>query len=288
MIEKSKKFPKSEYLEKTFLNKRKLNIFTRSWMPEQGASVVLFLMHGYAEHSGRYTYFAQELVNAGYGVVTFDHQGHGNSEGKRADVLQFEDYVDDAQQCLDIYKERFPDKKWLLFGHSMGGAIATLLCHRIQQDVEVLLLSGPAFRIPDNVPKILKSMAKYVASVFPTLPTVALDVDGLSKDKQVVKHYLSDPLNYIGKVRARLGHELVEAGPKCMAIAPELTLPIWVGHGSADRVTDPEGSKAFVRAVKSKNVTAKYYSGFFHELLNEPEKDQVISDILFWLKKQNL
>ena len=63
-----------------------------------------------------------------------------------------------------------------------------------------------------------------------------------------------------------------------------ITLPLLVLHGSADRLADPEGSKSLYERAQSTDKTLKLYEGLYHEVMNEPEKEMVLGDIVAWME----
>ena len=112
---------------------------------------------------------------------------------------------------------------------------------------------------------------------------VALDLSALSQDKTAVDTAINDPLVYKGKNTARLGAELLKATQKLPKRMPEINLPILIMHGTADRICSPEGSKTLFELISSKDKTLKLYEGFYHEIFNELQREQVFTDIQEWL-----
>lgn len=259
------------------------NIFCQSWHPEGEPRAALLIVHGYAEHSGRYQQVAEHFAGLGYAIYAFDHHGHGRSDGIRADVVRLEDYLPDLKMFLDMVKEREPGRPVFLIGHSMGGAIATLFAARHGADFDGLLTSGAGVKLGGNVSPWLVRMSKIIASLAPRLPTVAMDVEAVSRDPKVVARYRSDPLNYLGKVRARMGVQLLRAGELIAAELQNISLPVLILHGTADRLADPTGSQMIYDRVSSADKTLHFYDGLYHEIFNEPEREQVFADVAVWL-----
>jgi alpha-beta hydrolase superfamily lysophospholipase len=261
-----------------------VNIFGQGWRPEGDPRAVLLIAHGLAEHSGRYQHVAEYFVGLGYAVYALDHRGHGRSGGVRADVVRFEDYLADLKTFLDVVKGREPGRRVFLIGHSMGGGIATLFAARYGADFDGLITSGASVKVEGNVSPLLVGLAKIIALLAPRLPAVPLEVEAVSRDPEVVARYRSDPLNYLGKVRARTGVQLLRAAGLIAAELPHITLPVLVLHGTADRLTDPAGSQMLYDGVSSTDKTLKFYDGLYHEVFNEPEREQVLADVAAWLE----
>lgn len=262
-----------------------LRLFTRAWEPDHDASTMIVLVHGIAEHSGRYDEFARILNRDGYAIYALDHRGHGRSEGLRAHVENFDLFVNDVYQYVESLKRKFPRRRVILMGHSMGAAIALQYAVEHQQRIDALILSGTPCAIPDGYPKFLHrsliSLGRMIGRV-PLIPS--LSASELSNDPEIVKEAENDPLGYHGWLRAGISVEIVRSSLAYRARAGELTLPILFIHGEADRICPVDGSKLLHHAVSSASNTLKIYPGMKHELIWGFEKDPVIADIKDWLK----
>jgi alpha-beta hydrolase superfamily lysophospholipase len=262
----------------------KLAVYSKASMSDSNRAMIVF--HGYAEYVDRYRGFIDRLSKEGFHTFAIDHVGHGRSDGKRAYINDINMLVDDASAWFESLKSTHPQMEWYVFGHSMGGGIALDFTLQHQDELKALVLSGPLIKLPDNVPAMLKAIGKLVAMVAPTLPVVPIDFDLLSRDPKVVKCYKEDPLIYTKAVRAKTAIQLDEFSKRMQLRLSELRIPFWVGHGSLDRITDPEGSKKLHQLASSTDKTLKMYHGLFHEILNEPEGQVVIHEITQWLKKR--
>jgi acylglycerol lipase len=262
-----------------------LQLFEQWWRPANPQAGVI-IVHGLAEHSTRHTAFASSLASQGVAVYTFDLRGHGQSDGDRTYVQSFRDYLSDLAIFLSLVQDREPDLPLFLFGHSLGGAIATLFVIRYQPYVHGLLLSAPAIKTGSSIPPLLVRLSGLVGRVAPKLPTIKLETSAISRDPQVVKAYEQDPLVYRGGVLARTGAETNRAINEIQSRMEEITLPLLIMHGTADRLTEVEGSQQLYARAESKDKQLKLYEGLYHEILNEPEKEQVLGDIWDWLQKR--
>lgn len=244
------------------------------------------LVHGYAEHAGRY----QELVRglAGIGVETFaiDLRGHGRSEGVRADVRDYGEYLSDLQALYEHIAAERPGLPLLVFGHSMGGALALRFALEHGDALDALILSAPFLRPALAPPGWLLSIARRLAQTFPLLPVQRLDPRTLSRDPDVVEAYRKDPLTYTGRIRARMGHVMVASGPPLLERAGELGVPTLIVHGAADDLIDPRASEELAARIRPDLVTFRLYHGVYHELLNDLDRELVLADILAWIRAQ--
>lgn len=262
---------------------KKLAVYHKSSVTESKKGLILF--HGYAEYTDRYRSFIDFLSKEGFHIYAIDHQGHGRSDGTRAYIREFDSLIIDASDWFEELKQAHPDYTWYVFGHSMGGGIALNFTLDRQDDIEALILTGPLIILPDNVPKILRLIGQVLSILAPKLPAVAVDFDLISRDPDVIRIYKEDPLVYTGNVRARTAIEMDNFSKRIQKRLYELRVPFWVGHGSLDRITDPDGSRKLHELASSTDKTLKIYPGLFHEILNEPEGQIVMYDIAQWLSK---
>ena len=286
-----------------WLNCQGLSLHFRTWLPAgcdcdspkgTAPTAVVFIAHGFGEHGGRYEHLARVLTTTlGVAVFCLDHQGHGASEGERAHVENFEDFSSDflahAQAMLRQRGRTWQEIPCFLLGHSMGGAIALQAALRAQATGEVTLagvaVSGPLLALdPQAASPPLKAVARVLGRVLPKLGVTAIDSSLVSRDAAVVEAYDNDPLVYHGPTRAGLGLGILEVVEQLQSAAHLFELPLLLMHGSADKLCAPEGSDAFYRSASSADKTIKHYEGLFHEIFNEPEREQVIGDLAAWLR----
>ncbi len=270
--------------EGTFKGIRNASIYYQGWLPEGESTAVLLIVHGLAEHSGRYMNVVNHFVPLGYAVYGVDHVGHGKSSGTRVYVERFEDYTDTLKIYFDMVRHWQPEKPVFLVGHSMGGLIGAVYLLDHQAELTGAVLSGPAVKVHDTVSPAVIFVGKLISVLMPKLGLIGLEAEGVSRDPAVVQAYVNDPLVCRGKVTARLSAELVKAIRRVAAEATKITLPILILQGSADRLVDPKGAQMLYDAVNSVDKTIKIYDGLYHEVYNEPEHGQVLGDVKAWLE----
>ena len=244
---------------------------------------VVVLVHGYAEHLGRYEHVAARLNAAGLAVYALDHWGHGQSEGEGGFVPAFAAFTRGVEALLDMVKAELPGVPRVLIGHSMGGLIAVhhLISH--QADYACAVLSGPAIAAAEPPGAMMIFVSRLLSRLAPRLGVLALDTGGVSRDPAVVAAYVADPLVYSGKMSARLAKEMFEAMGAAQAGAGKISLPLLMLHGEADRLTAPEGSRLLDRTVASKDKQLVIYPGLYHEIFNEPEQGAVLDQMVGWI-----
>jgi len=263
-----------------------LTLHTQHWLPDRDAEAVVLLVHGYAEHCGRYNHVAGTFVDQDAAVYAYDQRGHGRSEGRRAYVDRFEQYLADLDLFHHHVQAQTADVPVFLFGHSMGGLAALLYTLNRAPDLRGLLLSAPAIEINPDLAPILRKTAQFLGRLLPTLPTVRSPQDAISRDPAVVEAAQNDPLNYTGRTLARTGAELLRAGNEAQSRLAELNTPFIVFHGTADPLATPAWSERLHERAAAKDKTLKLYDGLYHETLNEPEQDTVLHDLGMWIAER--
>lgn len=253
------------------------------WMPEVAPRAVLVLAHGFGEHARRYDHVARRFGAAGLVTYALDHRGHGRSGGKRVLVRDIHEYTTDFDTLVGIATREHHGLKCIVVGHSMGGGIVFAYGVERPDNYDLMVLSGPAVAAQDQVSPLLALAAKVLGVIVPGLPAQELDADAVSRDPEVVAAYRNDPLVYHGKVPAGVGRALLQVGETMPQRAPALTAPLLVVHGSDDRLIPVAGSRRLVESVGSADVELKVYPGLYHEVFNEPERDQVLDDVVGWI-----
>lgn len=261
-------------------------LYTVSWLPDMNPKAVVLIIHGLAEHSGRYTHIAQTCVHHGYAVYGIDHRGHGKSPGLRTYFEQFDQPVEDLKRYLDCIQASHPTKKVFVYGHSLGSLIGLEFALRYQNQLAGIIVSGTTLGVESSKSTPLVMLGAALNPVVPKLPAVPLDSKVLSHDPAVVTAYDTDPLVYRGKVRVRMGHQIVDSSRKVRSRLNQLMLPMLILHGGADQLCPPIGSHMIYEGAGSTDKTLKIYPELYHEIHNEPQQETVLADIVGWLEQQ--
>jgi alpha-beta hydrolase superfamily lysophospholipase len=248
-------------------------------VPESRGTVVL--SHGLGEHSGRYDHVARFFEECGYAVVRYDHYGHGRSAGGRGALESPRQLLDDLALVLDGVEgggER------ILFGHSMGGAVAARFVAEEIRPVDRLILTSPA--LGTHIGKRDRLLVNLVHRLLPNLPRRnGLDASKISHDPAVVAAYRGDPLVH-DRVTPRLVKFILDSGEIVLAHAAQWRVPtllLWAGD---DHLVRASGSERFASLAPKDVVTARGFPGLYHELLNEaePARSEVFAAIGEWLR----
>jgi alpha-beta hydrolase superfamily lysophospholipase len=268
----------------TFIGKGGLEIFFQQW-EVTNPKAILVIIHGLGEHSGRYGNLIDALQNRGIAIYGLDHRGFGRSGGKRGHVDSFMDYIYDMKIFVNMLKDKHPNKPVIMLGHSMGGVLALKYALTHAEDLDALILSSPGLVPAIKVPAWKKNLAIFLSSKIPSLTMPSgLDATTISRDKEVVKQYLADPLVH-DKVTPRFYVEMMNTIDECINRCGEVTLPLLLIHGTADALVLDEASKIVYEKAKSKDKTLKLFEGLYHETMNElePDRKKVLKFLADWI-----
>ena len=274
-----------EHQEGFFKGVRDANIYYQYWLPDGEVKAVLLIVHGLAEHGGRYINVVNYFVPLGYAVYALDHIGHGKSDGDRVYVEKIEDYTDTLDIFEKMVREWQPDKPIFLVGLSMGGLIGSLYLIDHQDSFAGAVLSGSGVKVPDNISPMVVSIGKLLSNITPKFGLIGLNASDISRDPEVVDAYVNDPEVYTGKTTARLAAEMLRGMEQVQKDAGKITLPLLLVHGSEDKLVDPDASQMLYDTVSSKDKTLIFYDGYYHEVFNDPEKEKVFADMEAWFDK---
>lgn len=258
-------------------------LFTRSWLPDAAPKALVLIVHGVAEHSGRYAGVAAALNEHGYGVYTLDLRGHGESSGRRSFVDHYTLYLEDLEAYFDEIQAAHPGVPVVILGHSMGGIITLAFTRRHHAALAGMVTSGAPVDLGTQTPALVKGVASILANVVPTLPLVGFDAADMTHDPQMSALYDSDPLNYRGRLSVRQGAEMVNMANDALAGLASITIPCLCMHGGNDKIVNPSALDVLAAELGSEDKTIKCYDGLYHEIFNEVERDQVVADMLTWL-----
>lgn len=281
---------KPHHVEDHFRSKDGLLLFYQSWIPRVEPHAAIVIVHDYAEHSSRYEWLAQHLVNEGYIIYAYDLRGHGKSEGLRAYLPSSKHLMDD----LGIFVERIRRRKRtpiFLLGQSMSGGVLVNYVVTRKPDIAGLILSSASLRIKDMPPASIRFLVPLASALLPTLCTAEnlLKLSPCEKThRQSSRHeYENDPFVYHGKMPNRTGWVLDKAMRQAMRNAKNLTKPLLILHGRGnDKLSDPKGSQEFHERATSKDKTFRFFSESFPNLFQDREREKVARTLLRWLKQR--
>jgi alpha-beta hydrolase superfamily lysophospholipase len=275
-----------------------LRLHLRSWPTTLAPVGSVLIVHGLGEHGGRYAALAADLNAAGWNVHSYDHRGHGESDGPRGVIAQADSLLLDLAAVIRHLRSPAAPQATgplVLLGHSMGGAVAARFMapgadggvgepgwRDAAQCVNALVLSSPALQVPMNAFQRL-----LLAATTNTLPDITvsngLDPAWVSRDPQVVATYQSDPLMH-SRISPRLTRFILDAGAAVRSRAAQWQTPTLLMWAGADRCVDPAGSSALAASAPSALLAQRRWEGLAHEIFNEPERGDVVAELLRWLR----
>lgn len=247
-------------------------LFTRYWECTEPRARML-IIHGVGEHSGRWEHVGSYFAAAGFDVRSYDQRGHGGTSDGPVDIESFDLFLDDIEEQISGLGAPV-----VIYGHSLGGLIATSYAESDRPQPDLYVLSAPA--LSASVPAVLRLAATVLSKVSPGLALKnSIKGEHLSRDPAVAEAYFADPLVY-EKTTARFGDAFLDAMDRTRDAVDQIRTPTLVIHGANDELVPPSAS-APLAAVPC--VERKLFPGLRHEIHNEPEQDEVLGFVAAWL-----
>lgn len=257
---------------------------------------VVIMVHGLAEHLGRYNYVSEAFNQAGYGVYRLDNKGHGRTEKTVIDgvevpgyVEDYNEYMDDINIIVDMAMAENPGKKVFILGHSMGGRLAAAYGEKYPGKIDGQILSGPAVKMQDGYDQWLEGAndSPYDGAHATELLNNSLAAT-VCRDAAIRAQYSYDSLNLLQYAKKLQQEYRIDAGVYLRDHIADYEYPVLVIHGADDRIVPTSFSQWFVDNISSTDVERILYDDCYHEILNERiEKDEVMQDILEWLNDRD-
>lgn len=251
--------------------------------PGDGMKAMVILVHGLGEHIMRYQNWIERFSKDGIGFIGVDLPGHGKSDGSRGFVRSYSHTNEMIDILIKEYSNTFPGIPLFLYGQSLGGGIVLKYVLEHSPALHGAIVSSPWLRLSFEPARIKVILAKVMNSIFPSfVQPSGLVTEHISHDERVVEAYRKDPLVH-DRISASLFFNAVTAAGYALKNAGSLSIPLLIMHGTDDRITSPEGSRSFVSSTELAEY--KEWEGGYHELHNEPFKDEVYAYILNWINK---
>jgi acylglycerol lipase len=271
------------YIEETVTATDGLRLYLRRHELANARGEIL-IAHGFGEHSGRYGALTDHLVNYNYSVTAYDHRGHGLSDGLPGHVESFGEYDEDLAKLISSVRSRSQAKSLFLIGHSMGGLIALRYAARKGGALSGAIISAPLIEVAVPVPAHKLMIARVSARIAPRMRlNNEINPSNLSRDPEVGRAYAADPL-VNRKVSGKWFAEATRAMQEVAEWAPRITTPLLVMHGTDDRLASVHATRRMFERIESPDKELVIYPGFYHELFNEPEKQDVFERVTEWLE----
>lgn len=261
----------------------KTSFYGQVWEAKNTQAIVV-LVHGMGEHSGRYQHVAKKLTDHDFSVVAFDHFGHGKTAGKRGHNPSFDAVLESVSKTIEKAKEMFPNKPVFLYGHSMGGNTVINYVLRKPTTLKGVIATSPFLKLAFVPPKIKLAVGKLLQKIAPSITMGnELDANDISRDKIEVEKYINDPLVH-DKISPNFSLTFIETGKWAIENAHKLKTPLFLLHGTGDKIIDYKGTQEFANTADT--ATLKLYEGGYHELQNDLCKEEMLQDVINWLSSQ--
>jgi len=252
--------------------------------PAATPKAVILIVHGHGEHSLRYVPWAKRFAYHGFLVQSWDHIGHGQSEGRRGHIKYFEQLLFEIDLAITKISHDYPKLPIILYGHSMGGNIALNYAINRLTKLDLLVVTSPWLKLafpPSPVMEVLSEFLNLVAPFIQIKSTVK--PEQISQIPEEVEKYATDPLNH-GLITPRLYTSITSSTKYIFGNVSKISIPILLMHGSGDSIT----SHIATNELSQKIPKATYieWSGCYHELHHERERDEVFNSILNWINEQ--
>ena len=269
----------------TFQNKAGLKIFTRTWLPDTKTRGVIVIVHGFNSHSGYYQWVAEQFVHQNYAVYALDLQGRGRSEGERFYMQNIESFINDIDTLVDIAKTAYSALPVFVLGHSAGGVLSCIYTLEHQEKINGLICESFAYQVP--APDFALAVLKGLSHLAPHFHAVKLKNTDFSRNPAVVEFMNNDTLIAGEAQPTKTMEQLVLADERLKKEIPLITLPVLILHGTKDNAAKFSGSQFFYDHTGASDKTLKLYEGYYHDLLNDLDKEKVMADIKEWVIKHS-
>lgn len=256
----------------------------QTWPAEGAPLASVVIVHGYGEHIARYDETGRALAAAGFSVRGLDLRGHGQSSGVRGYCDRFDQYLEDLDAL--ITRARADNLPVYILAHSFGALVAPFYALAHAGAVAGMVLTSPFWKLALAVPPAKLIAGRIASRLYGklALPSGLRGAD-VTRDPEIAAAYDRDPLNN-KNATARWFTEASAAQESLVARAAELTLPVLVVAGEADKIAASSQARVVFDRIAGKDKTLRMLTGQYHEVLNEPKPDRekTVAEIVEWLR----
>ncbi len=261
------------------------SIYAKLVFSEHPPKAIIGMVHGMGGHFDRYTELIEQFIERGFWVFGFDQLGHGRSTGRRGDTPSHKLLVENIAKMVEQMKEIAPNTKTVLFGHSMGGNVLMNYLLNEEKNVDAAILSAPWIKLVNGPASLTLRFARFVARIYPQyLYTIVSRTNSLSRDKEFLENYLLDRWCH-SSISIRFYLFMRMAGRRIIKNANALRTPMFLYHGTGDKITSYKASKEFYDQLENKElVQFKLLDGVYHEPHNDIGKQQLFIEIVNFIQ----
>ncbi len=262
-------------------------MFMATWIPDdERPRALLIAIHGLGSHGLDLAVLGEYLAERGVAVFAPDMRGFGHFEGRKGHVMRFDEYIEDIQNIVMQSKDRYLNTLTYLFGGSLGGLKVIRYVVAYPNTVDGILLQCPAVAHSIDINPVTKLFANILSilNVKRYFGDFTEYEDG-TRNPEAIRRHEEDPLRF-EQVTPRFGMEALKASKESFDFGPRITLPVFYQQGGEDKLVPADESEKFYETIASADKTFRLYDGLYHELIEEPENEQVLGDMYGWLEKR--
>ncbi len=258
-----------------------LGLFYQAWLPDDAPKAAIVAIHGAGDHGSRFAWLAERLAGSGYAIYAPDLRGHGRSQGQRGFIRRWSEYDSDLRATIDHVRDQDGQAPLFLMGHSLGGLLVLEYATRRADGLAGVAAISPGLR--PQFPRWKVALARVLTKMMPRLRLDAgFDIDGLSRDLEVMREHHADTLRW-SKGSIRLGTEVLDTVGWLFAHANELSVPVCLFHGTADRLVPPDGTRDFFARLGAADKQLREYEGGYHIPWLDTNREELLADLQGWL-----
>ena len=262
-----------------------IKLYHKSYIAKENQERII-LLHGAGEYSEKYTRFAEWFIAKGIDVYLLDLRGHGRSGGPRCHVDDFNNYAQDVDIFIRFTESEYGFKNTFLVSHSIGGLIAIYYGLNFKHQLGGIVVSSPCLALKLNIDPVKVWFAGLFYRFLKDRQFAShIDFKMVTHDDYMIKRFKDDPMIY-HFVTAGFYAQMVKAMKYVNSRAADLKLPLLILQAGDDRICRREAAEDFYQRAGSIDKEFKLYEGFYHEVLNETERERVFEDIYTWIKKR--
>lgn len=260
-----------------------LSLEIHNYIISDKADKIILMVHGHGEHGGRYEHVSRFFADKGFSSSVLTLRGHGNSEGKKGHAPSMDQLILDIEYFIRKIRRNYIDADLYLYGHSMGGNILlNYLLKDQSNEIHAAVITSPWLRLAFQPPQWKVVIGNFIADIIPTFTqNSGLSQEEISTLKEEIEKYKADPLIH-DKISAKLFKVIQKGGENVLAKADKIHHPVFLAHGSIDKITDPKASEEL--AFKNDLINFHSYEGNRHEIHHDKSSQQLLKDVVDWLQ----
>jgi acylglycerol lipase len=257
----------------------------RAWLPPSGTAWrgIILALHGYTDSRDAWELPAPVFAQAGYAVFAPDQRGFGATAG-RGKWFGVGRMVMDAQLLAAQLRARYPGKKLIAMGESMGGAVIAVLNATHPEAADAWILESPAVwgwgELDPRLAAALLAADALAPGWSPNPGSVSIDITA-SDNRDALIRMGRDQLTMLRPTVASM-RGVVDLMTDAQHAMPHLHGPVLLLDGRRDQVVPPPATASAWEKLPP-NVRRAFYPNGYHLLLRDKDRALVDADILAWL-----